>query len=143
MNIHAKGRRSSLAPLWLIVPLALATAAPVASAKPAGAAAPSPTQRPVALDVRGTVNVRIATPPPPPKPTPSPTPSPSPTPTPLILQYPHKTMFVVALASDPPTATKISNEIALQVNGYGGASRNTRSSQAPFSPNRRGSWRTI
>jgi hypothetical protein len=77
--------------------------------------APTPTATPVTVNIGGSVDVKIVTP--------APESKPSPTPTPLILQYLGKTLFVVALSSDAPTAAKISNEVALQVNGGGGRVR--------------------
>ena len=109
--------RASIFAAFLSVSSVAALADAAASAKDMAASfrTPTPTSTPVNVNIGGSVDVKIVTP--------APESKPSPTPTPLILQYLGKTLFVMALSSDAPTAAKISNEVALQVNGGGGRAR--------------------
>jgi hypothetical protein len=105
--------RASIVAAVLAISSAAAFADVPATAKnrPTNFRTSTATPTPVNLNLGGSVDIKIMTP--------APESKPSPTPTPLILQYLGKTLFVVALSSDAPTAAKISNEVALQVNGGG------------------------
>ncbi len=132
MNRSERGRGSKPT-LGLIFSLAVVTMTPVIAVTQTttrGALAATPPASPVRLDVHGALNVRIATP----APTATPVPTPTPSPTPLILNYAQRTIFVVALATDAPTAAKISNEVALQMNGFGAKDRGPHPFTNPFFP---------